>query len=105
MFLDIDRDYATFYRLTVDHRGWTNDRLWEDRTWNPTWYVAALRNERGWTAEAAIPIKELTGQSPQPRETWAIGLQRVTPGVGFQSWNKPAAVDVLPDGFGFMEFE
>ena len=105
VFLDIDRDYATFYRLTVDHRGWTNDRLWEDHTWNPTWYVAALRDERGWTAEAAIPIKELTGQSPQPREVWAIGLQRVTPGVGFQTWNRPAAVDVLPDGFGHLEFE
>ncbi|MBU4272936.1 MAG: hypothetical protein KKE86_11590 [Planctomycetes bacterium] len=105
VFLDIDRDYATFYRLTVDHRGWTNDRCWEDHTWNPTWYVAASRNERGWTAEAAIPLKELTGQSPQPRETWAIGLQRVAPGVGFQAWNKPAAVDVLPDGFGHLEFE
>ncbi len=105
VFLDIDRDYATFYRLTVDHRGWTNDRLWEDRTWNPTWYVAASRDEHGWTVEAAIPMKELTGQSPQSREVWAIGLQRVAPGVGFQSWNKPAAVDVLPDGFGHLEFE
>lgn len=105
LFLDIDRDYATFYRLTVDHRGWTNDRCWEDHTWNPTWYVATSRDERGWTAEAAIPMKELTGQSPKPREVWAIGLQRVAPGVGFQSWNKPAAVDVLPDGFGHLEFE
>lgn len=105
LFLDIDRDYATYYRLSIDHRGWTNDRCWADPSWDPTWYVAALQDGLGWTAEAAVPLKELTGRTPQAGEIWAIGLQRVTPGAGFQSWNTPASVAVLPDGFGYLEFE
>ncbi len=105
VLIDIDRDYTTYYRLAIDDRGWTNDRCWEDRSWNPTWYVASSRDGHGWTAEAAIPLKELTSQPLKPHETWAIGLQRVAPGVGFQSWNSPAAVEVLPDGFGLLEFE
>ncbi|MEN6449342.1 MAG: YCF48-related protein, partial [Thermoguttaceae bacterium] len=41
MFLDIDRDYATYYYLAVDHRGWTFDRCWDDATWDPAWFVAS----------------------------------------------------------------
>ena len=36
---------------------------------------------------------------------WAVGIQRVVPGVGFQSWSTPAAVAVLPDGFGYLVFQ
>ncbi|NLF09493.1 MAG: hypothetical protein GX594_16165 [Pirellulaceae bacterium] len=105
LFLDIDRDYATFYRLSIDHRGWTNDRCWGDPSWNPKWYVAAANDGLGWTAEAAVPLEELTGRKPQSGDLWAIGLQRVVPGAGFQAWNAPASVEVLPDGFGYLEFE
>jgi arginyl-tRNA synthetase len=105
VFLDIDRDYCTYYRLTVDHRGWTNDSCWGDATWNPGWFVA-VRHEKGqWTAEAAIPFADLIGRPPQPRDVWDVGVQRVAPGVGFQSWTTPAAVAVLPDGFGYLVFQ
>ena len=83
MFLDIDRDFATYYHLAVDHRGWTFDRCWEDATWDPTWFVASRQEEGRWIAEAAIPLKELTGRPPQPHDVWAVGIQRVVPGVGF----------------------
>ena len=64
------------------------------------------RQEKGrWTAEAAIPLAELTGRPPQPHDVWAVGIQRVVPGVGFQSWTTPAAVAVLPDGFGYLVFQ
>ena len=105
VFLDIDRDFATYYRLAIDDCGWTNDSCWDDTTWDPEWFVAAGRDGGEWTAEAAIPWKELTGRPPQPRDTWAIGVQRVVPGVGFQSWSTPAAISVLPDGFGYLVFE
>jgi hypothetical protein len=39
--LDVDRDYATWYTLEVDQRGWTRDQCWDDQGWNPKWYVAA----------------------------------------------------------------
>jgi len=105
IFLDIDRDYAVYYRLAVDDRGWTNDACWGDATWNPKWFVAVARTGEAWTVEAAVPLRELIGRPLQPRETWALGLQRVIPRVGFQSWSRPAAVEERPEGFGFLTFE
>ena len=103
---DIDRDFATYYHLAVDRRGWTFDRCWENPTWDPQWFVATRLDEGRWTVEAAIALKELTGKPPQPGDVWALGLQRVVPGVGFQSWTTPAAAaSVLPDGFGYLVFQ
>ena len=90
----------------VDRRGWTFDRCWEDPTWDPQWYVAARRESGNWTVEAAIGLKELTGQPPRPGDVWALGVQGVVPGVGFQSWTAPAAAaTILPDGFGYLVFQ
>jgi len=150
VLLDLDRDGVTYYRLTIDHRGWTGEGCWGDRTWDPTWFVAAgpgedhpsatptresaalepnaekaEQNEQTptpeappetpaaqaaapadtWTAEAAIPLEQLTGRFPKSQDVWAVGLQRITPGVGFQSWSAPASPDVTPEGFGYLVFE
>ena len=106
VLLDVNRNFATYYRLAVDRRGWTFDRCWEDPTWDPQWYVAARRESGNWTVEAAIGLKELTGQPPRPGDVWALGIQRVVPGVGFQSWTAPAAAaTILPDGFGYLVFQ
>lgn len=105
LYLDLDRDWATAYRLVIDHRGWVAEDCWGDTTWNPTWYVAALHDEGNWHVEAAIPWDQLTADPPQPRDAWAIGAQRIAPGVGFQSWNKPAAPEVLLQGMGLLIFE
>ncbi len=104
VFLDIDRDFSTFYRLAIDRRGWTNDSCWNDATWDPAWFVATAQDRGIWTAEAAIPWVELVAASPPPDATWAVGLQRTIPTVGFQSWSTPAAVSVQPEGFGLMIF-
>jgi tetratricopeptide (TPR) repeat protein len=104
IFLDVDRDFTTFDRLTIDRRGWTNDVCWHDATWNPRWFVAVKQESGQWTAEAAIPLVELVSVSPTPGTTWAIGIQRTAPNIGFQSWSAPAAVRVLPEGFGQLVF-
>lgn len=105
LLLDIDRDFATYYRLCIDQRGWTSEACWGDVTWNPTWYVAPQRDDQGWTAEVAIPFAELTSQSPEAGKAWAAGLQRIVPGAGFQSWTQPAGTTILPEGFGYLIFE
>jgi len=106
ILLDVDRDYSTFFRLVVDHRGWTYESCLGDRTWNPTWYVAAASDEATWTIEAAIPLAELVERPPAPRQAWAVGLQRIVPQVGFQSWTQPAAAaQPRPQGFGLLIFE
>ena len=104
LLLDIDRDYATYYRFEVDHRGYCREDCWGDKTWNPQWYVASDNSDRHWTAELAIPLGELTPRAVQPGYTWAMGIQRVVPGVGFQSFTQPAGTNVQPSGFGYLMF-
>jgi photosystem II stability/assembly factor-like uncharacterized protein len=105
IFLDVDRDYAVFNHLSVDYRGWATEDCWGDPTWNPTWHVAAARENGTWTIEAAIPFDQLTGASPRPKDAWALGIQRIVPGVGFQSWTTPSGPKVRPEGFGYLVFE
>ena len=105
LMLDLDRDYVSFYRLTIDYRGWTGESCFGSRSWNPEWYVAARQDEAEWTVEAAIPLDQLVQRAPSPGDVWAVGLQRIIPGVGFQSWTQPAAVEAIPEGFGVLVFE
>ncbi len=105
LLLDTDRDFATYYCLSIDHRGWTGESCWQDSSWNPNWFVAGGNSEGTWTAEAAIPLAELTGQPPNSKHAWGVGVQRVVPGVGFQSWTTPASTEIMPEGFGFLIFE
>jgi hypothetical protein len=105
LLIDVDRDFATYYRLAIDHRGWTAESCWRDTTWNPNWFVASGGADGVWTAEAAIPLSELSGQHPTAKTAWAVGIQRVVPGVGFQSWTAPAASEIMPEGFGLLIFQ
>jgi hypothetical protein len=105
LVIDVDRDFATCYRLAIDHRGWTGESCWGDRTWDPTWFVASGQADGAWTTEAAIPLSELTGQLPQSKHAWAVGVQRVVPGVGFQSWTTPASAEIIPEGCGILIFQ
>lgn len=103
--LDVDRDYASFYGLTVDFRGWPAESCFGDPTWNPTWFIATGGDERYWTVEVAIPWEELAPRRPQVREVWSVGIQRIVPGVRLQALGRPAAAEVVPEGFGLLVFE
>jgi TolA-binding protein len=103
--LDIDRDYASFWSLAVDCRGFTTDRVMGDATWNPTWYVASGGDAQYWTAEIAVPLSQLVSSGPKSGDTWAVGIQRLIPNVGLHSATHPASVDVRPEGFGLLRFE
>lgn len=105
VYLDIDRDFATYYCFSIDHRGWTGETCWDDKTWNPQWFVAAATSEGTWTVEAAIPLTELTGEAPKSKDVWAVGIQRTIPGLRFQSWTRPASPSIVPQGFGYLMFE
>lgn len=104
--VDVDRDGATAWKLTCDERGWTFESCAGDAHWNPTWYVAARQDEQAWTVEAAIPFEELAPATPADGAVWSLGVQRIVPGRGFQSWSRPAAASVAqPAGFGWLRFE
>jgi photosystem II stability/assembly factor-like uncharacterized protein len=105
VLIDIDRDWATWYRLSIDYRGWTGESCLGDASWNPEWFVASADDEHSWTVEAAIPLAELDSPGSVQGATWAVGVQRTVPGVGFQSWSHPAGVKIRPEGFGLLVFE
>ncbi len=104
LLIDVDRDFVTHYRLVIDYRGWPAEDCWGDTSWDPAWYIASGQSDDAWTAEAAIPLTELSGDAPIAGSAWAVGIQRIVPGVGFQSWTTPAAVAAIPEGFGYLLF-
>ena len=103
--LDLDRDFATAYSLTVDSRGWSRDACWDDINWNPTWYIAAADEETSWTVEAAVPLAELTTNPPAARHVWAASARRTIPRVGYESWAGAPTGDESPNQFGLLIFE
>ena len=103
--LDIDRDYTTWYEFQVDQRGWTSESCWDDRRWNPTWYVATDADDSRWQIEAAIPWAELTPTPPQRGTIWSAAVTRTTPTVGMQAWVHPMLTRPRPSSFGLVRFE
>jgi hypothetical protein len=104
ILIDLDRDYQTYYRFQVDHRGCLAEDCWGDKTWAPKYFVAFLPTETGWTAEFAIPLTELTGDRPSMGKTWAVNVTRVVPGKGIQAWSGPADAEPRPEGMGLLQF-
>jgi photosystem II stability/assembly factor-like uncharacterized protein len=104
ILLDLDRDYQTYFHLQIDQRGALAEDCWGDRTWDPRWFVACKSGPDGWTAEAAIPLRELTGDTPTLGRAWACNVVRVLPGRGVQAWSLPADVQPRPEGMGLMMF-
>jgi hypothetical protein len=102
--IDVDRDYATFYRLTIDHRGWARDVCLDIEAWNPDWYVASSQDADAWIIEAAIPFSELVPTAPGDQDTWAVGIQRIVPSVGFQSWSAAESPEPTPATLGLCLF-
>lgn len=102
---DIDRDYATYYRFDIDQRGWTREACWDAWSYNPEWFVACEQDTMTWSFEVAIPLLELIPSELNPRDVWAIGVTRVMPGTGVQSWTNSGGEQPLPPRFGFLRFE
>lgn len=105
LHLDVDRDYATWYTLEIDQRGWTRDACWKDQTWNPDWFVAADADDSHWRIEAAVPWSELAPSPPAKRSIWAVGVVRTIPATGLESWTHPASSAPRPETFGLLRFE
>jgi hypothetical protein len=104
ILLDLDRDYQTYFHLQIDERGAVADDCWGDRTWDPRWFVASQSGPDCWTAEVAVPLRELTGDAPTVGKAWACNVVRVLPGRGVQAWSLPADVQPRPEGQGLLLF-
>jgi hypothetical protein len=83
--------------------------------------VAAAQDDDTWTIEAAISWNELARSPPLPGAVWALGIQRIAPGHGGQSWTGAAVsttstahpanssrrtlTESSPAAFGWIRFE
>ncbi len=106
LLLSPDRDCTTWYRISIDHRGWINTSCWGNDSWRLALFAAAATADDSWIVEAAIPWSELVDRPPMPSgQPWSINVQRIIPGAGFQSWSSPATIDIRPEGFGLLQFE
>jgi hypothetical protein len=105
LLIDIDRDYASYWQLSFDHRGRPAESCFGDSTWNPQWYLASGGDKDFWTVEAAVPLAELAPAKPGAGDLWTANLQRVIPARGIQTYSHPAAIVIRPEGFGLMAFE
>lgn len=103
--LDVDRDYVTYFNFEIDQRGCTSEACWHDASWNPRWMVEVAGDDQEWTLEAAIPLEEITPIVPQRGMAWAIGITRIIPAVGVESWTHPAAASPRPENFGLLRFD
>jgi photosystem II stability/assembly factor-like uncharacterized protein len=110
--LDRDRDYVTWFELAVDARGFVADACWGASSWNPLWYVAAETHAAAggdgpprWHVEAAIPWTELAENRPEPREAWAVAVERIVPRAELQTLAGPAANPPGPENFALLLFD
>ena len=85
VFLDPDRDRATYFQLATNPLGTPfslrgsrekDGRVTLDTTWDPHWQVAVGRGEQGWSAEFAIPFADL---GAQPGGAWGLQIGRHRP--------------------------
>lgn len=104
ILIDVDRNFGTYYKLTIDNRGWVGDECWGDTSWNPAWFVAREEDADYWMIEAAIPFESLTERTPKSGVVWGWGVRRILPGVGIECWNAENSQD-LTEGVGYLLFE
>ena len=105
LYLDLDRDYSTYYALHIDQRGCVAESCWQNAAWNPKCFIAVDADDASWSVEAAIPFSELAPHAPQRRSAWSVGIVRTIPTVGIQSWTPSAGLEPRPESFGLVEFD
>jgi hypothetical protein len=105
LMLDLDRDYNTYFHFEFDQRGCVAEDCCGDLTWNPKWFIEVAPTQEGWTAEVAIPLIELTGETKLTDKVWAMNVSRIIPGKGIQAASLPAGVKPRPEGMGLLMFD
>ena len=103
--LDINRDYVSWWSFTFDDRGWTNDGLNDDLSWDPKYYVATKSDARAWVIEAAIPLDSLAPDEYRASAYWAMGVERIVPKSHVERWNSANDRTSNPDLQGILQLE
>ena len=78
IFIDPFNNAQVEYNFMISAAGVQVDRKFSktgiDKTWNAVWNSAVKINDKGWTAEMAIPFSQI--RSPDNNLPWAINMAR-----------------------------
>ncbi len=108
LIVDTFNDKRNGYMFQVNPNGVRMEGIYENTTstnwnWNGIWRAASTQDERGWTAEMAIPFKTLSF-NPE-NDTWGINFTRdISRGdetVGWVSRNRSTNPSVAGVAVGF----
>jgi len=84
IMIDTDRDFESYFLLTVDSAGRVADSVGNNLNWNPTWFVANRQIDGDWIVEIAIPLAEL----PLNDDFWRVAASRhIRNRMVASSWN------------------
>jgi hypothetical protein len=91
--------------LRRNRSGYTKDFAWRCDDLR----TAVRRHEAGWSAELAIPFRNLTAEAPRVGTLWRANFCRIDrpPGVEREltAWSPPGRASFhTPDRFGILEF-
>jgi len=81
IFLDPDRSDRKYYQVVFNTLGTLSDAAWErgagkDESWNPSVRVEVVKEQNGWTAEAAIPLADLGFKGIPHGAKWGVNICR-----------------------------
>ena len=76
--LDLDRDYDTEFRFSVDHQGKARELCDDFQSWNPNWFVSNSETESLWMVEAAIPLAAISPIKIRSGDQWHVRSSRHT---------------------------
>ncbi|QDT09042.1 YCF48-related protein [Stieleria marina] len=83
--LDTDQDLITSMQFTATDAGRTHDAIDGHRQFNPTWYIAADRNQTFVNFEIAIQRRDLTDLPIIPGQSWLLRSRCVKAGTAEDS--------------------
>jgi len=73
---DVDRDLVSSWKVQINWQGRVCESCGEDKSWNPEMFVARHVDDRVWSIECAIPIKDLS-RPVKEGSTWRLNVRRM----------------------------
>lgn len=81
--IDVDRDLVSAWNLQIDWQGQVHESCAGDKSWNPKMFVASHVDDRVWSIECAIAIKDLDAEFTSG-DAWRLNLRR----LGFENQDR-----------------
>jgi len=105
VYLDSNLDRRTYHQFITNAAGTKYEGIGQDPGWNGAWRVQVAKAQDSWTAEIAIPFKELGVPSPEPKTVWGFNLTRAFRGHEWSQLHCTYGGNHRPGKFGFLVFE